>query len=299
MPILCMRCHGNVVEAKREHCGECKADVACGGGPWEVDRAEDLGMRTLGGGPWRTLCIQRECDNEVDVAQALALSNHLGGNTLESRAFSDQFGRITSKNHFGAHVVDGLVRFVEATYWPQILLKKKVPYSLKVPGMEVEPKTYWRWCGVFQTPEKFSRENAQDHLSRSNLPGENQYPALFYVPRELHKRLMQSYVTRQHLFADMLNSLRRQTPHHPTTDIHAHVGALCVSGQGRKLSTLYPEQYMQQLNGYYRCSGNCELVEVPRVQPPDHVVMVCLKIAIACSRPWWVSTDWVHFVRPV
>ena len=165
--------------------------------------------------------------------------------------------------------------------------------------MEVESKKYVKWLGAFQAPENFSRENAQDHVSTSNLLGENQYPALFYVPWAVHQRLMRSNVTRQHLFAEMLNSLRRRTPHHPTTDINVHIGAVCVSGQGRKLSTLYSEQYMQQLIGHYRSSENCKLVEVPRLQPPDHVVMVCLKIAIACSSPWWVSTDWVCFFTHV
>ena len=272
MPILCMRCQGNVVEAKGDYCGECKADVAT------------------------AVCVPSD---EVDLGEVVALSNHLGGSTLAPRAFVHEFGRITSENHFGARVVDGLVRFVDATYWPEIRLKKKLPYYLKEPGMEVESKKYVKWLGAFQAPENFSRENAQDHVSTSNLLGENQYPALFYVPWALHERLMRSNVTRQHLFADMLNSLRRQTPHHPTTDINVHVGAVCVSGQGWKLSTLYSEQYMQQLNGHYRSSGNYELVEVPRVQPPDHVLMVRLKMAIACSRPWWVSTCWAHFLTPV
>ena len=43
---------------------------------------------------------------------------------MAPRAFADQFGRITSENHFGARVVDGLVRFVDAKYWPEIRLKR-------------------------------------------------------------------------------------------------------------------------------------------------------------------------------
>ena len=45
--------------------------------------------------------------------------------------------------------------------------------------------------------------------------------------------------------------------------------------------------YMHSVNGGAHelsvSSENSELVEVPRLQPPDHVVMVCLKIAIARS----------------
>ena len=93
MPILRMRCQGNVVEAKGEYCGECKADFAT------------------------AVCAPSD---EVDLAEVVALSNHLGGSTLAPRAFVHEFGRITSENHFGARVVDGLVRFVDATYWPEI-----------------------------------------------------------------------------------------------------------------------------------------------------------------------------------
>ena len=152
MPILCKRCQGNVVEAKGEYCGECKADLASAVSVPRTDVAQVFVPRT----DVAQVCVP---SNSMDLVEVVALSNHLGGSTLDPLALVHKFGRITSENHFGAHVVGGLVKFVDDTYWPRILLKKQLPYYVRELGMELEAKKDVKWLGAFQAPEKLSREN--------------------------------------------------------------------------------------------------------------------------------------------
>ena len=265
MQVLCKHCHGNFVEVRGNICFECVMDAA--------------------------RCSPATAPSS-DAAQVTALTKHLGGSDMTPKELVSIFGHINRESQFGASVVDGLVQFVSEKYWPR-----------RQQCINPFATSCATWLGVFQTPEVFSKAHAAERLNPSNVLGANQYPALFYVPWNNHKELMRpdAIRRRQHLrAAAVLNNLRRQTPHHPRGDIHLHIGAVCVSGQGRKpWSTCYPDEYMQRLMHFYHCQlADQELIEVPRLQPPGDVWMVCFKIAIARSRPWRVSTDFVHFLAP-
>ena len=181
----------------------------------------------------------------------LDLASHLGGQTMSFAQYEATFGRPTDAHVFGNGVGPGL-RGALAMYWDgQKQRGGKGASDLMVPWMQAN----WEpWVAVFQPPETFAKENAKMSTSASNPLGTSQYPAIFYVPKEEHRRLV--IRPRKYLMDDtdaMLGCLGLENPHRGQNNVKT-IALKKTSAEGL-VKTLpkdpKSDDYMKLLEGHY------------------------------------------------
>ena len=119
------------------------------------------------------------------------------------------FGQVVPSSPFGDNMSRGLMDYIDHFY------------------AAANPKGFWHtrsrvpWLGVFQLPETFSKAAAASPLSKK---GVSQYPAIFYLEKDLHTMAMQCGP----LPIKVMNYIRLTTPH----DDDQGCDAICISNKG-------------------------------------------------------------------
>ena len=218
------------------------------------------------------------------------VQSHLGpgGVMMPYRDYAAFFGTVSPESCFGNKLIEGLPSFVEH-YWQQMMMKNGMSQFMEA----TNPCAYVPWLGVFQCPETFSKNNAREPVSDLNKTGVMQYPAIFYLPIGVKA------VGANLDDINMVNYLSMQNPHR--SEHNVMTVALNHGGGGGR------DGYMEQLIRFYRAKGialpdGARLIEAHHTPTPEFsegIIMVCLKIAVGMSRPWWVNAHHIRLLFPL
>ena len=244
-----------------------------------------------------------------------ALSNHLGGwCSLPFSKYIVLFGRPSNAHFFGHRVAEGL-RALIALYWRQLIERGSRGCSALVQPA-VRPSDFVAWLGVFQAPLNFSKANAQRPVSNENPLGPQQYPAVFFLTQAQHTSLVKSPMPvsaaimgraakNPNEVAELLGHLCKYNPHTywqhnvSTIAVHRLSGGSTSSSSS---SSFGGSNYMQTLMEHYAVPNGTQLIEVDgsymEYIAGGLVIMVCLKIMVAGSRPWWVQLEFCRLLAP-
>ena len=190
---------------------------------------------------------------------------------------------------------------------------KRGDWLLKEPWWN--PDAFFCVQGVFQAPGGFGKKNASAPAGPSNPIGVEQYPAMFFVRKDLYYELHDRGVLPKGVSAEqdpdvLLNNLRHTNPHrmeHGVSTIavtKTGAGGGDGAGGGGQGDGSNEDDYGKKLTHHYHTEKllppGATILEVHARPLGDfRVIMVCLKIALAGSTPWWVNLSFVRFLSPL
>ena len=78
--------------------------------------------------------------------------------------------------------------------YASLRFSRRGAWALKEPAWK--PSDYVAYLGVFQVPYNFSKEHARQATGASHPIGTQQYPAIFYVPKDVNDNVERRGVAR-------------------------------------------------------------------------------------------------------
>ena len=231
---------------------------------------------------------------------------------MSGEEYIQRFGdpKATEDNFFGPRVAASL-RGMIGDYWEGQLSR---PGRWELKGPAWTPNEYVAYLGVFQAPFNFAKENACMAAGPSNPIGAEQYPAIFFVPKAVNDELQRRGVLPKGVTGEEdpdvpLNHLLPTNPHHGEHGVSTIAvkktgagGGDGVGGGGQGHSSDDGEDdYGKKLTHHYHTEKllppGARILEVHGTVLGDYrVIMVCLKIAVAGSPPWWVNLSFMRLV---
>jgi hypothetical protein len=197
-----------------------------------------------------------------DFARFQKLAAHLGGLSINIWTYEAQFGGVTAASPFGDRVWQGLSALYGA-----------YPQPNKIHGDVA-------WLGWFVSPELFSKSTAASPISAA-APSmawltHNSYPAVFVLDQRQHNCLTDTVigphrVGRQPSDIDFYDGL----------ELHGHTKLACAENMSDPWSIAG-----WTVLEYDSCTFGI-------------VQMLCLKILIAGSRPWYVHASRLRLYKPL
>jgi hypothetical protein len=197
-----------------------------------------------------------------DFARFQKLAAQLGGLSLDIWTYQERFGAVTEASPFGERVWHGLSE-----------LASEYPHPNKIHGDIA-------WLGYFVSPELFSKSTAASPTSAvapsRAWTSQHAYPAVFVLERRQHDCLIDTVIGPHRI------------GHHPS-DMDFYTG---IELHGKTTLT-----DAEKMSDPWSIAG-CTIIEFDSLTFGP-VQMLCLKILIAGSRPWYVHASRLRLYRPL
>ena len=180
------------------------------------------------------------------------------------------------------------------------------------------------WLGVFVVPTVFSKLHATNELQDHGVG--SQYPAIFYLPAEVHEEMAAKLdahtgtCVKNESFTSLRDyPIQRGNPtsaweygeHHilmSSNEVREADKPYCdrlIDDDNKKEASPSDDRSKQLLEHYKRTHHlppGSKLLEVCSAEQALAkgivVVMICLKIQVAGSMPWWINLQHVRLIRP-
>jgi hypothetical protein len=239
---------------------------------------------------------QQHIPSVIDDSAIALLSNHIGG-LPHLQSYLQRFGPPSEDYPFGSCIAVGLSLWIKDNYWPHVA-NRKFADRWRLGDPHWNPDRYVPWFGVFQSPLHFSKHSAAEGLSPFNPRGHQQYPAIFYLPPQMHRERIgfEGSMDANNIRA-MINSVAVANP-------NVHENANCVAIKLSPSMHADDTNYMDSLKTWYQnkdvvLKDGTALIETRQTPGNERIIMVCVKIAVGQSPPWWVHPNHIRLIAPI
>ena len=241
---------------------------------------------------------------------------HLGGLSKGQIVnYEPKFGPVDGNHHFGANVWHGLGKLIKEDYW------RLFGWGPGKTGIHMECMARKPWLGVFVVGDKFSKLDAVGPLSGPGVG--HQYPAYFYLTEEQDAAMLAKAGYKRHLcknedvpnvevlLSDFSPRMFNPSSAYDHDEYHCNVQDNCKEHHRiRAPDEPYLDQLIKSkdegavnqrsnvLQRHFSSPPGTRLLEFESTSVGGQVIMICLKIALGISPPWYVGWQHVRLWAP-